>query len=72
MAVADGVTIPTHAECQDAWDDSSASDSCGAGVSSYTCGSLPAATVKVIWKVTCDSSKYDGHNHDDPSSLTIV
>ncbi len=41
------VTPPTQAECQSAWDDSSASDTCGAGVVSPTYGSLDAATVTV-------------------------
>lgn len=46
------VTPPTQAECQGEWDDSSASDSCGAGVVSYIHGSLDAATVTVwtTWK----------------------
>lgn len=72
MAVADGVTIPTQAQCDDAWDDSGAAQTCGAGVSSNYYGSLPAATVRVTYNVTFDSSKYDRPNYDDPSSLTIV
>ena len=29
--VADGVTVPTDAECQSAWDNSGAANTCGAG-----------------------------------------
>lgn len=47
LPVADGVTVPTQEQCQGAWDGSSASDSCGAGVVSYVHGSLDAATVTV-------------------------
>ena len=45
--VADGVTVPTQAQCQSGWEDSSAADTCGARVTSNYYGSLPAATVTV-------------------------
>ena len=45
--VAEGVTVPTQAQCQSGWNDSSAADTCGAAVTSNYYGSLPAATVTV-------------------------
>ncbi len=45
--VADGVTVPTQAQCQSGWNDSSAADTCGAAVTSNYYGSFPAATVTV-------------------------
>ena len=59
--VADGVTVPTQAQCQSAWDDSGAADTCGAGVSSNYYGSLPAATVRMRynWSPPYGSRTYD-------------